>query len=58
MKKVLVEFVVKSTRPEGVVTPDVAIDMTVAVHVEVSFTFTGVEHATVVEVGWSSEGVT
>jgi hypothetical protein len=46
-----VEFVAKLTLPDGVVGPDVAVDVTVAVHLEAWFTTTGVEQVRVVEVG-------
>ena len=51
VKKLLVELVLKSTRPVGVETPDVAVDMTVAVQVEAVFTLIGVLQARVVTVG-------
>jgi hypothetical protein len=51
VKKVLVELVVKSTRPVGAVAPVVAVDITVAVQLDAVFTLIGVEHATVLTVG-------
>ena len=51
VKNPLVELVMKSTRPLGVVAPEVAVDMIVAVQVEAVFTLVGELQARVVTVG-------